>query len=42
VLPRIIRLAREASEIHVLFNNCFGTDGVHNAATIRRLIDAVG
>ena len=42
VLPRIRRLAREASEIHVLFNNCFGTDGVHNAATIRRLIDAVG
>ncbi len=42
ILPRIRRLAGEADEIHVLFNNCFGSDGVRNATTIRRMIDAVG
>ncbi len=26
----------------MLVNNCFGTDGIHNASTIRRMIDAVG
>ena len=42
VLPSIRRLASEVNGIHMLFNNCFGADGDHSAATIRRMIDAVG
>lgn len=42
VLPRIRRLASQGNEIHVIFNNCYGTDGVHSAVTVKRMVDVVG
>ncbi len=38
ILPRVRRLAGEANEVHVLFNNCHGDDGVRNAETLTNLL----
>jgi uncharacterized protein YecE (DUF72 family) len=37
-VPAIERMAREAEEVHVLMNNCFGADAVINAAQLKRMI----
>lgn len=38
VAPRARRLADEAAEVHVIFNNCHEDDGVRNAATLASLV----
>lgn len=38
VLPRVVSLSGHASEVHVIFNNCQGDDGVRNAATLADLV----
>lgn len=41
VTPRVQRLADEAAEVHVIFNNCHEDDGVRNAATLAQLVGAL-
>ena len=36
--PSIRHLADEASEVHVLMNNCYQDYGVRNAADMQRLL----
>jgi uncharacterized protein YecE (DUF72 family) len=38
VAPRARRLADEAAEVHVIFNNCHWDDGVRNAANFAALV----
>ncbi|MFD7815354.1 DUF72 domain-containing protein [Streptomyces sp. NPDC059785] len=37
--PRILRMARRAEQVHVLFNNCCGDAAVRAAETMRRTLD---
>jgi uncharacterized protein YecE (DUF72 family) len=39
-VPRVSELARGATEVHVLFNNCYRDYAVDNAATFMRLLAA--
>lgn len=38
--PRVAHLAAAATEVHVLFNNCYRDYAVDNAATLMRLLEA--
>ena len=39
---RIADVAREAKDVHVLFNNCHGNYGTTNAAEFREMVDSEG
>ena len=39
-VPRIVEIAGESEQVHVVFNNCYGNYGTTNAAEMTRLVSA--
>jgi uncharacterized protein YecE (DUF72 family) len=38
-VPKIIEIAGESEQVHVVFNNCYGNYGTTNALELARLVE---